>query len=161
MKLHLAESVCSPQDIQALMQEIQAYAKWYTHASIKQKVGARKDDDQPLMSEAASDLLKQWFGGKTISRVSLDELLDKLQEFYDTAPRMTITLAAAAPAKLQQTLVAWCRENIRADILVSFRFNSSLLGGMVVSYGSRVFDWSFRRQIMANRQKFPEVLRNV
>jgi hypothetical protein len=32
---------------------------------------------------------------------------------------------------------------------------------MVVVHGSRIYDWSFRRQILATREKFPEVLRNV
>ena len=161
MKLHLSDSVVSAQDLQALAYELQAYAKWFTHASIKQKAGTGKTDDQPVLSEAANNLLEQWFGDKTISRPSLDELLEKLHEFHDSAPRLTITLAAPAPPSLQKSLVAWCRKNIRPDVLVSFKFNASLLGGMVVAYGSHVFDWSFRRKLLANRNQFPEVLRHV
>jgi hypothetical protein len=161
MKLHLSEAVVSPQDVQSLSYELQAYAKWFTHASIKQKVASKKPEDQPALSEAANNLLEQWFKGKTISRASLDELLDKLHDFHDSAPRMTITLAAPAPLSLQKYIVAWCRKEVRPDILVSFRFSANLLGGMVVSYGSHVFDWSFRRKLLEGRAGFTKVLRNV
>jgi hypothetical protein len=161
MKLHLSETVASPQDLKELSYEIQAYAKWFTHASIKKKASNKSDDNQPLLSEATSNLLEQWFDGKTISRASLDELSSKLDDFYTSAPRMTITLAAPAPPSLQRSIVSWCRKEIKADVLVSFRFNASLLGGMVVSYGSHVFDWSFRRSLLANRQGFSEVLRRA
>ena len=70
-------------------------------------------------------------------------------------------MAGPAPAQLKQKIVEWCRKNIDGDILVDFRFNATLLGGMVVKWGSHVYDWSFKRQLMAARAKFPEVLRNV
>ncbi|HET8709361.1 MAG TPA: F0F1 ATP synthase subunit delta, partial [Candidatus Saccharimonadales bacterium] len=92
---------------------------------------------------------------------SLDKNMRALEDYARTAPHLTITLAAPAPASLKQTLTAWCRQNLAPNMLVTFEFNSSLCGGMVVRYGSRMFDWSFRRQIMENKQKFPEVLRNV
>ena len=74
---------------------------------------------------------------------------------------MSITLAAPAGAGLKRTLAEWCRQNIDENLLVHFDFNATLLGGMVVNYGSRIFDWSFRRRILEDRAKFPEVLRRV
>jgi F0F1-type ATP synthase delta subunit len=44
---------------------------------------------------------------------------------------------------------------------VNFNYNRSLLGGMVVRAGSRVFDWSFRRQIIGAEEKFTEVFHRV
>jgi F0F1-type ATP synthase delta subunit len=84
-----------------------------------------------------------------------------LEDFSDSAPRVTVTLAAPAPNSLKQTIALWFRENIAPNTLVNFKFNSTILGGMVVVYGSRIYDWSFRRQILVSREKFPEVLRNV
>jgi len=62
---------------------------------------------------------------------------------------------------IQKNLVNWCRENIAPNILITFQFNATLLGGMVIRHGSNIFDWSFRRQILAARNNFPEVLRRV
>ena len=92
---------------------------------------------------------------------NFDDLILELEAAKKTAPLITITLAAPATKDVKQALVSSCRSHIADDALVTFKFNSSLCGGMVLQHGSRVFDWSFRRQILANRTKFTEVLRSV
>ena len=113
------------------------------------------------MSQAATELLRAWSAKQSLTQARLDELSGALQQFIKSAQVVTITLAAPPTGDVKQTLVAWCRSNINPQILVSFQFNQTLLGGMVVRYGSRIFDWSFRRQILAARDTFPEVLRRV
>jgi F0F1-type ATP synthase delta subunit len=94
-------------------------------------------------------------------KIRLDKLIETLEDYGTSAPIITITLAAPAPNSLKKTLIDWCRKNIAPNALIDFRFNATMLGGMVVQYGSRIYDWSFRRQILAARDKFPEILRNV
>jgi hypothetical protein len=161
MKLQLPSSISSQQDLKALIVEIREYSRWFSHNAIKQRVNAKHAAEAPILTPAAKDMLREWSGQKAVSEQSLDELIKVLQTYASTAPSLTITLAAPPTAGLKQTLVAWCRSNVAPDILVSFQFNSTLLGGMVVRYGSRVFDWSFRRQILNNSEHFPEVLRRV
>lgn len=161
MKLQLPNSISSQQDVTALLLELRGYANWYSHASIKQRTGVTGTMEPPAVSDAAATVLNDWANGKTLTAPDLDDVMNALEQFKDTAPTISITLAAPATNSLKQTLVAWCRANIAPDVLVTFRFNSTLLGGMVVRYGSHIFDWSFRRQILANRQHFPEVLRRV
>ncbi len=161
MNLKLPDNVSSPQDIKAIVLEIRQYARWFAHASVKKQVGGGKIAEPPAVSAGAVALIQGLAGGKPLTQPALDGLIDALEAFEAKAPHMTITLAAPPPASLKKTLVAWCRQHVAPDILVTFRFNSTLLGGMVVAYGSHVFDWSFRRQILAARGKFPEVLRHV
>jgi hypothetical protein len=163
MKLRLEESVSSPQDLKAVILEIRDYARWFSHNSVKRRLNlkAKRMSDEPVVSSAAAALLREWNTKTPLSQKSLDQLLATLKDFEDTAPQLTITLAAPPAGGLKKTLVAWCRENIAPNVLVNFQFNSTLLGGMVVRSGSRVFDWSFRRQILEARQNFPEVLRRV
>lgn len=161
MKLKLPASVVSAQDLQALIVDIRAYAKWYSHAAIKQRLDLKQADDTPAVSPAAAELLNDRASKKALKPEILDDLIADLEDFRDNAPQVSITLAAPASGELKRSLAAWCRDNLEANILVSFSFNSTLLGGMVVRYGSHVYDWSFRRQVLANRAKFPEVLRNV
>jgi hypothetical protein len=153
--------VCSPQDVTALTLEIHQYTRWFSHNSIKKRAHAKHPSEPPEMTLAAKELLHDWNSKNPLSTRSLDKLITTLESYADTAPAMTITLAAPAPGDLKQTLVQWCRKNIAPDVLVTFDFNSTLLGGMVVRFGSHVFDWSFRRQILASGDKFPEVLRRV
>jgi hypothetical protein len=161
MKLRLENSVSSPQDLNALIGEVRGYARWFAHNAIKERMKVKRTGPQPVLSPATTTLLGEWGRRVPLSQKGLDELLTTLEEFAATAPQLTITLAAPPTSGLKKTLVAWCRENIAPNVLINFQFNATLLGGMVVRYGSRIFDWSFRRQILETRQNFPEVLRRV
>lgn len=161
MRLKLPDSVASSQDVTALLLEVKDYSRWFVHESIKKRIDITRASAMPVLSPSATELIHEWGAKKPLSRESLEELIGTLKKYSDTAPSITLTLAAPPSNSLQTTLVAWCRKNIAPNILVTFRFNATLLGGMVVRYGSRVFDWSFRRQILAARESFPEYLRNV
>lgn len=161
MKFKLPDNIASPQDLTSLIVEIHEYNRWFAHESIKNKVDAKDTSESPVMSSGAIELLRDWKADQQISQHSLDMLSQTLEEYATNSPTMTITLAALPTSSLKKILVNWCRKNIAPDILVSFKFNSNLLGGMVVQYGSHVFDWSFKRKIIENRKIFPEVLRRV
>jgi hypothetical protein len=141
--------------------EVHEYANWYAHESVKLKVNSKVSSPSPTLSAAALELLRDWKADQQINVESLDLLIKTLEQYSTGSPTMTITLAALPTSSLKTALVNWCRENIAPDILVSFKFNANLLGGMVVQYGSRIFDWSFKRKILENRGIFPEVLRRV
>lgn len=161
MKLKLDGTIASPQDLRELRNELHAYGSWLEHNDIKRQTGAGSKTTAPELSPAAKNCLKTYVPSSGKATAALDELVEELDKLSVSAEHITITLAAPVPGSLKQTLVNWCRDNLAADILVSFQFNANLLGGMVVRSGSHIFDWSFRRQILDNRGKFPEVLRNV
>ncbi len=161
MKLKIPAGVASSQDLTTLIIELREYARWFAHESIKKRVDAKHPSDAPAMSVAAMEILREWKSTQQINSKSLELLLTTLEDYIKSAPSITITLADVPTNVLKTTIVNWCRDNLSANVLVTFRFNATLLGGMVVSFGSRIFDWSFRRQILAAREKFPEVLRRV
>lgn len=161
MKLNLQDSVASRQDLKALTLEIRKYADWFSRASVKLHFSVDNSPAAPALSPAAINIVKAWEGDKPLTQKSLDDLIAALEDFGDTAPHITITLGATPPGEIRNLLVAWCRKNVDPNLLVDIRFNSTLLGGIVVRYGSHVYDWSFRRQILAAREAFPEVLRRV
>lgn len=141
--------------------EVHEYANWYAHESVKAQVKAKVSTSSPTLSVAALELLRDWKADQQISAESLDQLIMTLEQYASNSPSMTITLAALPTSSLKTALVNWCRVNVAPNILVSFKFNTSLLGGMVVQCGSHIFDWSFKRKILENRKIFPEVLRRV
>lgn len=161
MKIKMPDSVASSQDIAGIMMEIHEYARWFSHESIKTSANIKRSSEQPFMTPVAMEILREWEMKNPISQQSLDTLTDELKNLMKNSPSITITLAAPATNNIKSTLVSWCRNNISPDILVNFQFNSTLMGGMVVRYGSRIFDWSFRRKLLAARNNFPEVLRHV
>lgn len=161
MKFQLPNSVLSSQDLKAATLEIQRYAQWYGQTLVKIKKSNHKGYEAPAISRQAIQIIEQWQGDQPINQPSLDKLITALQDYAGQAPRIAITLAAPPPRSLKQELADWCRKNIDAGILVDFQFDSTMLGGMAVRYGSHIYDWSFRRQILAARSHFPEVLRRV
>jgi hypothetical protein len=163
MKLNLQASVSSPQDLKSIILEIRQYAHWFAQYTVKVRASASdgKSEAPPAVSPTAAALIKEAAGKEQLSQKHLDVLIGGLETLENDSPRITITLAAPAPGSLKQALIEWCRQHVAPNILVDFRFNSTLLGGMVVQYGSHVYDWSFRRQILAARGRFPEALRRV
>ncbi|MDN5275397.1 MAG: atpH [Candidatus Saccharibacteria bacterium] len=161
MKFSLPPTIASVQDITALIAEIHDYSVWLNHQALKQRVGKKSTSYGPTMSPAADNLILQWIGKHEPDSASMDALAASLEHYRQTAQSVTITLAAPASVSIKTELVGWFRKHLNSELIVNFQFNSTILGGMVIRYGSRVFDWSFRRQLLADRAKFPEVLRHV
>jgi hypothetical protein len=161
MTPNLQNNVLSPQDLKVTILEVRKYARWFSQSLVKTRVAGGVYADQPQVSPTAALLINELAAQKPLSSEILDGFIASLEQLEKTLPRITITLAAPAPGSLKKVLVSWCRQNIDPGVLVEFRFNATLLGGMVVRYGSRVYDWSFRRQILAARGNFPEILRHV
>jgi hypothetical protein len=161
MKVQLPSTVSSLQDLSTLTLEIREYAKWFAHNAIKERVHAKNVTPPPSLSPGATELVRSVGSKKLLSSSDLEQLIAALEEAKKSAPAITVTLAAPATADVKRQLVEACRKHVADNALVSFKFNSGLCGGMVIHYGSHVFDWSFRRQILANRAKFTEVLRSV
>ncbi|MBC7564880.1 F0F1 ATP synthase subunit delta [Candidatus Saccharibacteria bacterium] len=160
-QLSLPNTIASPQDLLQVTLEVKLYAKWYAHETIRQRVSKKKGAPAPSLSPSARQVITDWNEITELSTRSFSTLITTLEIYARQTETITITLAAPAPASVKQPLIAWCRQNISPQIFVSFQFNSTLLGGMVVRHGSRVFDWSFKRQLLAASSSFPEVLRRV
>ena len=158
---NLPASISSPSDVTALILEIRTYEQWYGQYANAQRVGSHYKEAQPELSSVASEVIRAWAAAAPLTQARIEELITSLERVQKTAPVMTITLAAAATADVKRSLVTWCREHIHEDILVTFRFNATILGGMVVRFGSHMYDWSFRTQLMNARQRFPEALNRV
>lgn len=159
--MNLPSSVSSLQELNVLGLELREYSKWFAHNAIKERVHAKNGTQPPTLSPGASDLIRTASAGKLLSQTILDKLIKDLETLKKTAPSATITLAAPVNKETKQSLVTACRAHIENNLLVTFKFNSTLCGGMVIQYGSRVFDWSFRRQILENRAHFTEILKSV
>lgn len=160
-RVNLPDDVASIQDLTSLILEIREYVKWFSHNAILERVSKKRTTKPIAISSSATKLLQQWEKLQPITTRSLDELLDTLNVYRNTAPSLSITLAAPVTNDIKQTLINWCRTNIAPNVMVTFGFNATLLGGLVIHSGSRIFDWSFRRQILASRNNFAEVLRRV
>lgn len=162
MTSSLPASIVSNQDLTMVIREIQDYVTWATHQTIKRRAGSKAPvGNAPELTAAATDLISAWGKSRGATADSYRQLVENLERIAKTAPSINITLAAPAPQTVKEHLVAWCRSNISQNVLVTFGFNHTLLGGMVVRAGSHIYDWSLRRKLIDNGGAFTEVLRRV
>lgn len=161
MNLVIPDSVASAQDLSAVVTDVRSYARWASSELIKQKVAGKSAGAQPAVSPEASDIIRAWSDGKPMTQTTIDALLKALEDYKKVAPTITITLAAVPSGEVKSKLVAWCRKELARNVLVSFRLNRNILGGMVVAYGSHIHDWSFRRKLLEAEKPFSEVLIGV
>ncbi len=161
MNASLPPQVVSAQDLTVVIHELADYTSWATHETIKQRVGVAGRQEVPVISPAATELLSTWANEHGNSVESYRQLIETLERVIASSPTITITLAGPAPQAVREHLVTWCRKNLSANVLVTFAFNRTLLGGMVVRAGSRIFDWSLRRRLMDHGREFTEVLARV
>lgn len=162
MKSSLPSQIVSAQDLTMVIREIQDYTAWATHETIKQKARSAKPmTAAPELSVGATELVSAWGKSKGATADSYRQLIELLERIAKSAPTLTITLAGPAPQAVKEHIVAWCRGNISENVLVTFKFNRTLLGGMVVRAGSHIYDWSLHRKLIDNGHAFTEVLRHV
>jgi len=159
MKLSLPSTVASLQDLNDIILDIREYAKWYSHNAIK-KSGSKKSEG-PDISSTAKEILRQYSDSNNLNASGISELVEYLEKLKTNAPTISVTLASVPTSDLKKSIVEWSRSNLDPDTMVKFQFNATILGGIVVKCGSRIFDWSFRRKILDSRNKYPEILRNV
>ncbi len=159
MKLSLPSTVASLQDLNDIILDIREYAKWYSHNAIK-KSGSKKSEG-PDISSTAKEILRQYSDSNNLNASGISDLVEYLEKLKTNAPTISVTLASVPTSDLKKSIVEWSRSNLDPDTMVKFQFNATILGGIVVKCGSRIFDWSFRRKILDSRNKYPEILRNV
>lgn len=159
--IKLPEHISSPQDLTALILEVREYARWYEHETIRRRSGTTSPSTQPVLSPTTATLLRAISGGISLQPKQLEEVIATLLQYKKTSPVITLTLAAPVTAAVKATLTAWCRQELSPNVLVSFESNRTLLGGMVVRYGSHVHDWSHRRALLSSTVSMSEVLNHV
>ena len=157
MSLTLPESIASRQDVRKLRTEIERYQAWSAQYQNAAKRDILYQAEQPHLSDAASSLIRAWLADKD----SLDDLRKELDSLAASSPSVTVVLAAAPQPQTQQAIVKWLRTELSPVVLVTFRWNSRLLGGMVLQTDTKVLDWSFRSMLADKKPLLVERLLHV
>lgn len=157
MELELPSTIASRQDVARLRTEVERYQSWSRQYQNAAKRDIQYQTEQPLLSEAASLIIRRWLEAKR----STADLIKTLTNIANQSPSITLTLAGPPPPTTQTELVKWVRSHIDKQMLVEFRWNSSILGGMIAQTNNAMFDWSHRNLLMSSRDKLVERLTRV
>ena len=157
-EFELPGAVYSPQLLEAVTYDIERYLEWYRDAQVRKTVGA-KTADEPTHSAETALVIEAWLAGRPPTLELLEQLVDWLQKVK--LPEVHIMLAAM-PNRAQRTaLVDWFRNNTTPHLLLSFVADRNLGGGVVVRTPNRVFDYTWKQELMAGRDKLAEILKRV
>lgn len=157
MSISLPATVASRQDVARLRTEVERYRAWIRQYKNAMKRDIHYQHEQPALSDAATILIRQWLEANQ----TLDTLITELEKLAKTAPSITLTLAGPAPASVQAQLVGWARSRLSEQMLVEFRWNAQILGGIVARTDTSIYDWSHRQLLIASREKLVERLLHV
>ncbi len=147
--------VYSVDQILAISEELHAYA----NELAAQRHGSPAGGPISLSprAEAVLELLPQ----DKRDDASVEQWRMELEKLANTAPTVTLVLAAAATPGLKQELVGWLRENVHPYLLVNFRVNPDIVGGIVIRSVNHVYDCSFRKALLAHPENFTRLLVHV
>jgi hypothetical protein len=155
MKPKLPEEVYSVDQILAVSEELHSYSVYLTAKRVQ---GAKAEPfNLSSRAEAAVALIPQ----EQQTDAGIEAYRLELEHLATTAPAVTLVLAAQAKPGLKQELVNWLRTNVHPDLLVNFRANPNIAGGVVIRTISHVYDCSFRQALLAHPEKFTEALERV
>ena len=154
----LPGAIYSPQLLESVIYDIQIYLDWYRQNVIRRKVGA-KPKDEPNHSDETVVVIEAWLGGKPATLEALEDLLAYLKGLK--LPQVHIMLAALPNRSQREALVGWFRTNVGPGLLLSFVADRNLGGGLVVRTPNRVFDYTWKQQLVAARSKLAEILKRV
>jgi len=157
-QFELPPAIYSPALVESVTYDIQYYLDWFRQNQIRRKVGA-KPKEEPTHSAETELVIKAWLAGRPATLESLEALLAYLKRVK--LPEIHLTLAALPNRAQRETLVSWFRANVSPHVLVSFVADRNLGGGLVVRTPNRVFDYTWKQQLVAGRGKLAEIIKHV
>lgn len=124
-------------------------------------VATQTDQDQALkkISPEANAVLQT--NQQIVQDSGISQLADGMGQMIQNAPVFSLILAAYPYDTFLTELGGWFRREIHAHSLLKIRVRRSIGGGIVIQSKNQIFDHSFRPYLLDNKDKIPEVVRNV
>lgn len=157
-QFELPAAVYSPALLESVIYDIQYYLDWIRQNQIRLQVGA-KPKDEPNHSDETVLVIESWLAGQPPTVQSLEALLDHLKHL--NLPEIHLMLAALPNRGQREALVTWFRTNTTPHLLVSFVADRNLGGGVVVRTPNHVYDYSWKQQLIAGRDKLAGIIKRV
>lgn len=162
-RLRLPDSISTSEQLISFIESLSDYQSYIRRLNIaaKAKVDSAKSPvlEAPAMPAELLEFLKAQFGDEPVTIDRLEEIKGFFRDIKEKSPSVHIMMAFLPTASEKAQLTHWFRENIAADILLSFSQNSGMIGGMLIRTRTRIFDFSMRTTLMANRHYLAELLK--
>lgn len=159
MAVILPSELYSQAQLGAVLAELRQYGGLLRDRAVRQKV-TQVDEPAPELSDLTAKALR---ANRVVSADSaaVEVLLYELENMRPHIPVAHIMLAAIPSDVVRSQLMAWLREQIHPQLLVSLAARPDIGGGIVLQVGSRRYDLSYRTQLLQNKPHIIEVLRRA
>ncbi|MGH7218495.1 MAG: F0F1 ATP synthase subunit delta [Candidatus Microsaccharimonas sp.] len=145
----LPASVIDKQDAARLVEEMERVDSVMTSDKVRARF--RKNvAETPALSEHLTAFLEMNHLAITESKVRT-QLVKQLRTMKDTLPVVHMTFATEADPESLQHIVAWLRETVHPQAVVSVGLQPSLVAGVYLRTANHVFDLSIRGKLKAQR----------
>ena len=161
MELKLPDTIYTPEQLQEGLINLDTYIGILRNQSAKQKTGVAVVEDETTQNlrEKLRELLILAEPGGHPSLEQTESLMQQLEDLFQHAPVVHLTLPDLPGGDLRRKIAAWLRQNVSAQAMVSFHFNSGLGGGFMLRAGSRIYDFSFRSQLFDKRAVLAKLMK--
>lgn len=156
MAFSLPPAVYSPDLLDSVTYEIGQYLEWHRQSKVNQKLGVAIPEE-PSHSAETVLTIEAWLEGKPATVDALEGLLAHLRQLH--LPVVHLTMAALPNHVQRAQLVDWFRLQTKGQpILITFVADRNLGGGIIVRTPNRLFDYSWKQQLIAGRAKMAEII---
>jgi len=151
--VNLPTDVYSPDQLSELTMELRGYIGALRDTAIRNR-------STTVAGEAAlpkmSALLKLIFENVS-GTMTPEEVLRELEMQLKNAPTAHVLLAAQPSKDLKRQIVLWFRVEVHPSVLLTFSERRDIGGGIVIRAGSHIYDFSFKRRILDNKNRIMEI----
>jgi hypothetical protein len=158
--MQLPAGIYSPEQLKACGLELDEVIAWRRRQEIKQRSGIPQSGGEPPLSHELGELIGGPHGLRVMTTLQLEQLQEQIRVWLrQPVTHITFPVPPSGPTKVE--MVKWFRSQVSPTALVKFEVNRNVVGGCVVRTPSRIFDFSFRTQLLKNKDRIPQLLKNA
>lgn len=153
-KLILSPLVATTVDLGRLLRELEALNETFLQLKL------RKSGEEPRLPKT-SQMLDRTCENNDINLLKEEHrqvLIKFLTEVKDQAPILHMSFSTEPSAKFTEKLIAWLRQEINPNLLISVGLQPNIAAGTIVRTPNRQFDFSLRENFAKKRALLLEAL---
>jgi hypothetical protein len=151
--LRLPADMYSPEHVAGALLELRQLESHLRDHAARAKVAKNTATPNLQVSPGVLELLHN-----KVTLAAVADMQKQLIAYREVAPLIRILLPATPSLRFKQQLVDWFRDAIHPGSLLQFTVRRDICGGFVLQTSGRVYDFSFRSQVLAKKERVAELL---
>ncbi|EDK72544.1 hypothetical protein TM7_0328 [candidate division TM7 genomosp. GTL1] len=157
MKVTLPGELWSDTQLGWAIVELREYAAKLRDRAARRQVASTVGEEMPPLSPLGVKILQA--NNVTLAKAEeIEALVRELETIRGQAPTTRLILADVPDDLVRSQIVGWFRQSVHPYVLVTFIARADIGGGMILQAGSKHYDFSYKKRLLENKAKLPEIL---